>query len=287
MHRRSRRRRLRRARRARPKPVLAQALPQRLLHRPRRRGRRRARSMWPPGPSRREAQEVPRVEVWAAVRVAWRAQAERRRRGRRRQRVAVARRARRCAEGAARWVVVQARRALAPEREAAWERAAARPTGCWRAAGSKAPSAVEGQWADRRRLPSPHRRLVRQCRRRPSAPTGLPAELVPPPDGDDKGELGLLMPGEPEGPPPHRLGADWRTRARDRQEQGRRAGAGRRTDSADGERLAAQPWRRALDHHAGPPAIESPGRSGWAPRALPTPSEAAASTTSRRPIRTG
>jgi len=30
---------------------------------------------------------------------------------------------------------------------------------------------------------------------------------VPPPD-DDKGELGLLMPGEPEGPPPPRLGAD-------------------------------------------------------------------------------
>jgi len=36
---------------------------------------------------------------------------------------------------------------------------------------------------------------------------GLPAELVPPPDGDDKGELGLLMPGEPEGPPP-KPGAD-------------------------------------------------------------------------------
>jgi len=35
---------------------------------------------------------------------------------------------------------------------------------------------------------------------------GLPA-LVPPPDGDDRGELGLVMPDEPEDPPP-RLGAD-------------------------------------------------------------------------------
>ena len=78
----------------------------------------------------------------------------------------------RAPRGPARWVVVQARRALAQEREAAWERAAARPTGCWRAAGSTAPSAVEGLWADRLQLPWQRRRLVRQCRRRASAPTG-------------------------------------------------------------------------------------------------------------------
>ena len=115
---------------------------------------------------------MPRAEAWVAVRAASRARAGRQRRGRRRRKEAVARRVRRGPRGLARWVVVQARRALAQEREAAWEREAARPTGCWRAAESRAQSAVEGRWADRLRLPWRRRRLVRQCRRRPSAPTG-------------------------------------------------------------------------------------------------------------------
>ena len=76
--------------------------------------------MWPPGPSRREPQEVLRVEVWAAVRVAWPEQAERRRLGQRRPRVAEERRARQVRRRE-HWAVAQARRGLAPEREAAWE----------------------------------------------------------------------------------------------------------------------------------------------------------------------
>ena len=163
--------------------------------------------MWRPGPSRREAPTVPPEEAWAAVRVASRAPEGCQRRGRRLQVAAVARRGQRAPRGPARWVVVQARRALAQEREAAWERAAARPTGCWRAAGSTAPSAVEGLWAARLRLPWQRRAPCAPVPAEAECTDGLPAELVPPPDGDDRGELGLLMPGEPEGPPP-RLGAD-------------------------------------------------------------------------------
>jgi len=124
--------------------------------------------MWRPGPSRREAPTVPPEEAWAAVRVASRAPEGCQRRGRRLQVAAVARRGQRAPRGPARWVVVQARRALAQAREAAWERAAARPMGCSRGAESGAPSAVEGLWAARLQLPWQRRRLVRQCRRRPS-----------------------------------------------------------------------------------------------------------------------
>ena len=114
---------------------------------------------------------MPPEEAWAAVRVASRAPEGCQRRGRRLQVAAVARRGQRAPRGPARWVVVQARRALAQAREAAWERAAARPTGCSRAAESTAPSAVEGLWAARLQLPWQRRRLVRQCRRRPNGPT--------------------------------------------------------------------------------------------------------------------
>jgi len=60
------------------------------------------------------------VEVWAAVRVAWPEQAERRRLGQRRPRVAEERRARQVRRRE-RWAVAQARQGQAPEREAAWE----------------------------------------------------------------------------------------------------------------------------------------------------------------------
>ena len=124
--------------------------------------------------------------------------------------------------GLARWVVVQARRALAQEREAAWERAAARPTGCWRAAGSGAPSAVEGRWADRLRLPWRRRRLVRQCRRRPSAPTGCLQSLCLRPTVMTGASWGCLCPANPKARRQASAGCG----------AGRRAGAGPEAERA-------------------------------------------------------
>ena len=267
---RSRRRRSRRARRARLKPVRAQALPQRWSHRPRRWARRQARSMWRPGPSRREAPTVPPEEAWAAVRVASRAPEGCQRRGRRLQVAAVARRGR-APRGPARWVVVQARRALAQEREAAWERAAARPTGCWRAAGSTAPSAVEGLWAARLQLPWQRRRLVRQCRRRASAPTDC-CRACASADGDDRGELGLLMPGEPKARRPSlaRTGRD--------PGAGLRAAAGAGPQSCGAAGAAAR--LRWLRHRALP---SSTGASGVGQNWLPPVAEHGGAGTVRRP----
>ncbi len=198
MLRRSRRRLRRRARRARPKPVLAQALPRRWSHPPRRRGPRRARSARP-GPHLEEPRGPP-AEVWVAVPAASKARAGRRRQGQRRQEVAVVAAWRgRHPRGRARWAVVQVRRGLALGREAAWEPKAAQPTGCWRAVrqGRCLRRGARGLTAcgcpgriRRRRATAGGGRMHRRTARRTSAWTD-----------DDKGELGLLMPGEPEGPP--------------------------------------------------------------------------------------
>ena len=171
-----------------------------------------------------------------AVRAASRAPAGRQRRGRRRRKEAVAQRVRRGPRGLPRWVVVQARRALAQEREAAWGRAAARPTGCSRAAESGAQSAVEGRWADRLRLPWRRRRLVRQCRRRPSAPTGCLQSLCLRPTVTTGASWGCLCPANPK---VRRPSLARTARERDRREQGPRPGARQLMGLA-----AARPARR-------------------------------------------
>ena len=159
-----------------------------------------------------EAPRVPPVEVWAEVQVASKVRAGHPRLERRRREAAVVRRARReRPREAAQSALVRARQELALARVAVWEPKAAQPAACWRAGSSRASSAVECPWADRRRQPWWRRSRVCHYQRRPAGrPDCLQSRRLGL-EVDDIGELGLLIPGEPDGPlgpdPPPRPGA--------------------------------------------------------------------------------